>query len=149
MDKATRNAQLARIHIAKQALGMDDAAYRDFLEGLTGLRSCAKMSDRQVNHVLDWMMHFRGERPQPQNLLGRDDVLAKAHLVSKARELGRQAPPHGWQTNPLQSAKFQARLLGKAVFRLEELNAAQLIKLIEATKSIYRRAAKMAATPKA
>jgi hypothetical protein len=61
-----------------------------------------------------------------------------------AQRLGRQAPPPGWSVNPIQSAKFQARLLGKPAMYLEELSAAQIIKLIEATKSIYRRAARPA-----
>jgi phage gp16-like protein len=141
MDRKTRNQQLARIHILKAELGMDDDRYRDFLEGLTGKRSCGDMSDAQVNHVLDWMMYLAGKRAKPRQLSGQGEALSKGHLLAKAEALARQAPPDGWSVNPIRSSKFMARVVGRPVAFLETLTAAELVKLIEATKSVYRRAA--------
>ena len=51
-QKAARKGMLAKIHIAKVQLGLDDDVYRDLLEMTTGLRSCAKMNKQQLEGVL-------------------------------------------------------------------------------------------------
>jgi hypothetical protein len=48
-----RRKKLIRIiHTGKGKLGMNDEAYRAFLEGACGKRSCADMSERQLAAVL-------------------------------------------------------------------------------------------------
>lgn len=47
-----RKGMLAKIHIAKVQLSLDDDVYRDLLEMITGLRSCAKMNKQQLENVL-------------------------------------------------------------------------------------------------
>ena len=47
-----RDAALAKIHIAKKELGMDDDAYRAMLKRVTGKSSSAGMSPRQKSAVL-------------------------------------------------------------------------------------------------
>ena len=44
---------LAKIHIAKSQLGLDDDTYRDLLERVTGRRSAKGLEPRQTAHVLD------------------------------------------------------------------------------------------------
>lgn len=47
-----RKKMLAKIHIAKSQLDLDDDVYRDLLVNTTGLRSCSKMSIPQLENVL-------------------------------------------------------------------------------------------------
>lgn len=47
--KETRNALLAKVHIAKKALGMDDDAYRDFLNAQTGKRSAGLLNETELD----------------------------------------------------------------------------------------------------
>lgn len=42
-----RRRDLAKIHIAKKQLGMDDAAYREMLFDITGFRSAAHLDSKQ------------------------------------------------------------------------------------------------------
>jgi phage gp16-like protein len=44
---------LAKLHIAKKQLGLDDDTWRDLLERETGKRSSKDMSDRERGRVLD------------------------------------------------------------------------------------------------
>lgn len=48
----TRQKMLAKIHLAKKELGLDDDVYRDLLESVTGLRSCSKMNKTQLENVI-------------------------------------------------------------------------------------------------
>jgi len=48
-----RNGRLARVHIARKELALDEAAYRAVLTRITGRDSAGKCSDRQLESVLD------------------------------------------------------------------------------------------------
>lgn len=61
---SSRNSMLAKIHIAKKELRLDDETYRDILERVTGLRSAGKCSDVQLNSVLADMKKS-GFKPKP------------------------------------------------------------------------------------
>ena len=54
---------LAKIHIAKKDLCLDDETYRDALEGQTGKRSSAKMSNDEIGKCL---RHFESLGWQPR-----------------------------------------------------------------------------------
>ncbi|TWC35079.1 phage gp16-like protein [Pseudomonas sp. SJZ079] len=45
-------SSLAKIHIAKQQLGLDDDTYRALLARITGVRSAKELNPRQVGAVL-------------------------------------------------------------------------------------------------
>ncbi len=47
-----RNAQLAKVHIAKQQLGLDDASYRALLSRVAGVKSAKDLNPRQMGAVL-------------------------------------------------------------------------------------------------
>ncbi len=47
-----RNAMLAKVHMAKKALALDDDSYRDLLARVTSHRSAAECSDAQLHNVL-------------------------------------------------------------------------------------------------
>jgi len=51
-DEMPSKNLLAQIHIGKKSLALDDQVYRDMLENITGKRSAAELSDRQVIEVL-------------------------------------------------------------------------------------------------
>ncbi|MDR1252383.1 MAG: regulatory protein GemA [Treponema sp.] len=50
--KTSKKKLIQLIHIGKAKLGMDDGAYRAFLEGTAGKQSCADMTERQLAAVL-------------------------------------------------------------------------------------------------
>jgi len=52
---ARRRAMLAKIHIAKKQLGLDDGAYREMLRAVAGVDSAGKMGARQLDAVLAHM----------------------------------------------------------------------------------------------
>jgi len=139
MDRKQRHRQLGRIHAAKRDMGLADAAYRDLLEALTGERSCRELSDRQVNHVLDWLNYLsgrRGRRPAFFGRLGRTGD-GKANLAALCHALC-GVVPDGYEVSPMQSDAWRRRTCGGAG-PFEELNGYQLTKLIEGFKAISRR----------
>lgn len=58
----SRRADLARIHMAKKELGLDDEAYRELLKGLTGKVSAGDLDHRQRFQVLKAMANL-GAKP--------------------------------------------------------------------------------------
>lgn len=59
-----RSALIAKVHIAKKELGLDDDTYRAVLERVTGHTSSAKCSDAQLADVL---AHFKAEGFKPRS----------------------------------------------------------------------------------
>ena len=55
---------LAKIHIAKKDLCLDEETYRDALEGQTGKRSSAKMSNEEI---IKCLRHFESLGWQPKS----------------------------------------------------------------------------------
>ena len=70
MDKqpiaASRKSLLARIHIGKKQLRIDDDMYREMLEKVTGKRSCAGMHISELYLVLQRLQKsgFKAKKPQ-------------------------------------------------------------------------------------
>lgn len=65
---ATRRKQIAAIQVARQQLDMDESAYRDMLERVSGtcgtaVRSAAKLDGRQRRAVLDELRRKGAGRP--------------------------------------------------------------------------------------
>ena len=50
-----RRSELAKIHIGKKELRLDEDAYRDFLFSLTGIRSSADLDERDRRKVIKEM----------------------------------------------------------------------------------------------
>lgn len=67
MKTESRRSLLAKVHIAAKALGLEDDAYRDMLEGLTGQRSAGKLTDKQLVLVITALRHkgWKDEDPRP------------------------------------------------------------------------------------
>ncbi len=55
LPQVERKRLLALIHLAATQLGLEDAAYRDLLERVTGERSAARLGVDGLHHVLEEM----------------------------------------------------------------------------------------------
>lgn len=84
-----RRDMLAKVHIAKKDLGLDDDAYRDLLERVTGKRSAGELGEAELDAVLrtcrDELGWTHRRRRQPRRA-GRRPV-APGPLQAKARAL--------------------------------------------------------------
>lgn len=67
---AFRNPLIAKVHIGKQQLRLDDETYRGLLQMITGKLSCSKMSHQELEKVLD-AMKARSFRPTSGPSRGR------------------------------------------------------------------------------
>lgn len=61
--KTPAQRAIAKIHIAKKELALDDDTYRALLEQVTGKTSCAGMTPAQLNQVLD-TLKTKGWKPK-------------------------------------------------------------------------------------
>ncbi|MAO56703.1 MAG: hypothetical protein CMM61_13545 [Rhodospirillaceae bacterium] len=65
----SRTALIAKVHIAKKDLGLDDDTYRDVLETVTGKTSCRDIDAAGLSAVLD---HFAARGWAPGKVAGAD-----------------------------------------------------------------------------
>lgn len=100
---------LAKIHIGKKQLGLDDDTYRDLLERVTGKRSAGQCTERQLVDVVEEMVRL-GFAPQAPGA-GRPAGLARSAGASRGLNgpVGAEAPP----PTPAykRAAKPQARMI--------------------------------------
>ena len=66
-----RRAELARIHLQVQQLGLDEEVYRIFLHRLTGKRSAADLDTRERAIVLDQLSMELGHKRRRATFPGR------------------------------------------------------------------------------
>jgi phage gp16-like protein len=81
-----RRGDLARIHMAKKELGLDDEAYRDLLKGITGKESAANLDARERILVLQAMTRLGAKSTaKHQPFPGRPALVPidSAGLISK------------------------------------------------------------------
>ena len=137
---------LAKVHIAKKDLGLDDDTYRDVLEAVTGKRSAAGLDASELDAVLK---HFKARGWKPAVVKGGKSGAADSaqtrrradHSVAKkARALWISLHQLGVVENPSEQAleAFAKRQLG--VDRLQWADQGQGFKLIEALKRMAQRA---------
>lgn len=60
---SNRRTLLARIHILKKEMGMEDGEYRDTLEHITQARSASKLSDDQLLVAVNVFAEMAGATP--------------------------------------------------------------------------------------
>jgi phage gp16-like protein len=65
-ERAQRRGQLAKIHIYKKRLRLDDGTYRSLLSRITGLNSAADLNAAQRAQVLDEMKRLFAPVPTRQ-----------------------------------------------------------------------------------
>jgi phage gp16-like protein len=94
---ATRNNELAQIHIARQQLGMDDDAYRDVLWTVARVRSAADLDWSGRKRVLDHLKAC-GFKVKPKKIAPAHKPLAltkeaiEAKIAVQLKELGQNWP---------------------------------------------------------
>lgn len=120
-----RNSLLAKIHIAKKQLVLDDAIYRDMLWRLTGKRSCKQMSIKELSSVLRDCERL-GFKPikqhgrKPNVASHRKAILGKIEAILTDLAL------------PWQYAENMAKTMFGSYGVIEWLNDEQLYKLMQA-----------------
>jgi phage gp16-like protein len=127
--KNPRNAALAKIHIAKKQLGMDDATYREMLRTVAGVDSAGDLDTHGLDVVLAHLRKAgfkakgRGRFPgKPQT---RQVKLECRSLMTKVEALLAEAKRPWSYGHGVAKQMF-------AVERLEWLDAQQLYKLVQA-----------------
>lgn len=141
-----RNPRLAKIHIARKELGLDEATYRAILGRVTGQTSAAGLGDDQLDAVLD---DFKAKGWKPRAIAGGKAAprpagarrpAADHPAAGKARALWISLHQLGAVHDPRETAleAFARRQLG--VERLQWADQGLVYKLIEALKAMAERA---------
>lgn len=138
MNTRQRNQQIGRIHGAAKQLGMTGEKYRQFLDTLTGCRSCSDMDDSQINHTLDWMYWLLGRRKIQPKSFRRSGQSTHVNLVRLCYAI-RDYTPAGYHHPPMRSMSWQERTCGRSAAQYELLDEDELWRLIEGIKAIARR----------
>lgn len=143
----SRRALLAKIHLGKKDIGLDDDTYRDVLERITGRRSAAECSQPELEAMVEY---FKNSGFVPKVIGGKPDQARKPRATGprradhpaakKARALWLALADLGVVQDRRESAleAFARRQLG--VDRLQWANQGQTYKLIEALKKMAERA---------
>jgi len=131
-----RRALLAKVHVAKKVLGLDDDTYRAVLLRVAGETSAAKCSDAQLVALVKEFeakgFTAKAKKPSPRP--------ADHPLALKARAMWISLHQLGVVDNPSEPAleAFAQRQLGVA--KLQWANQREGNKLIEALKAMAERA---------
>lgn len=136
--KLPRQNALAKIHIAKKDLCLDDDTYREVLQRLCGVASAKELTDRQLGRVLAEFrrLGWKPKAPKPQTVSLRLPQLRKINLLwSRLLESGAIRAVGTAGRSPLLS--FVEKQTGVA--RLEWLSVAQAGQIIEALKAWGKR----------
>lgn len=92
-DRA-RQAMLAKIHIAKKELGLDDRAYRYVLVKTTGKGSCKNMTHMELEQVLDVFQRL-GFVPKKRAQVGF--MIDKEGMIKRISALAELVMGKGWK----------------------------------------------------
>lgn len=132
-------ALMAKVHIGKKELGLDDATYRDVLERVTGKRSCKKMLIGELEAVIK-DMESRGFKPKAAPKHGKKpSVVGKREpLMGKIHAMLTDMGLHWNYAHGMADSMFKIK-------RLQWLNDSQLYKLTQALSVHQQREAKKAA----
>lgn len=122
----SRNPALAKIHIAKKELAMDDDTYRAMLQSIAGVSSSKDLTDAGMTKVLAHMQRC-GWKPKTTTKAGKKPSVGRGRkaLVGKVEALLAEAK------RPWSYADAMAkRMFG--VDKVDWLKAEQLVKLVAA-----------------
>lgn len=130
----TRAADLARIHIAKKALGFDDETYRAVLERITGETSSKNLSPAARAKLITEFYRFGWSNPVKTFKLSQKSYVRKIYALWGA--LKRDGI---WrEKSPASLHHFAKKITG--CDNLEWLTYPEASKVIEALKSMQNRA---------
>lgn len=136
---STKKILMAKIHIAKKDLGLDDDTYRDVLWRVTGKRSCKDMTIAQLQDVVK-DMEKSGFKPKAAPKHGKKpSVVGKREpLMGKIHAMLTDMGLHWNYAHGMADSMFKIK-------RLQWLNDNQLYKLTQALSVHQNREAKKAA----
>jgi phage gp16-like protein len=127
-------SSLAKIHIAKAQLGLDDDTYRALLARVAGVRSAKELSPRQIGAVLAEFQRL-GWTPKPANKAGRSTPKPAAERKALVGKIEAQLADAG---RPWAYADAMALRMFK-VERVEWCDTDQLRRLVAALTYDARR----------
>lgn len=135
----TKKILMAKIHIAKKDLHLDDDTYRDVLWRVTGKRSCKDMTIAQLQDVVK-DMEKSGFKPKAAPKHGKKpSVVGKREpLMGKIHAMLTDMGLHWNYAHGMADSMFKIK-------RLQWLNDSQLYKLTQALRVHQQREAKKAA----
>jgi phage gp16-like protein len=135
---AQRRSMLAKIHVAKKQLAMDEDDYRQILFNVTGHHSLIDCTDEDL-HMVVGAMKARGFKPVPKST-GSGRATAMHPMARKARAMWISLHHLGLVRNPSEEAleAFAKRQLGCE--KLVWARQGDAHKLIEALKDMGKRA---------
>ncbi len=134
-----RNSLIAKIHIAKNQLGMNDDEYRDLLERLTeGKRSCADCNETELDLIMQNMIKLGFKQQTKKKLSPITRHKEEKEQIDKIRALWIDMARRGVIGNRYEPAlqKFCHRIT--KVSRLEWLSIAQCSAVIAALNEMDR-----------
>lgn len=131
---------MAKVHIGKKDLGLDDDTYRDVLWRVTGKRSCSDMTIAQLKEVVK-DMESNGFKPKAAKKHGKkpDVITRRKNLMSKIEAILADMGLHWNYAHGMADKMFQIK-------RLQFLSDNQLYKVTQALSVHQRREAKKAAS---
>ena len=144
-------ALIAKIHIAKTQLGLDDDTYRSLLHTATGKTSCANMANWEREIVLDAMRakgfkSQKGSYNKTTKKLSPKSGSAKHPEIDKIRAIWITMGQHSIVKDASETAlnsyvkRMSATLnKGAGVESVGWLNPAQAVAILEALKQWHRR----------
>ena len=137
-----RRAMLAKVHMAKKQLGLQEDAYRPLLERVTGKASAGDCTEAQLARVLEEFkrLGWQATAAAAQHVRGGRTRQADHPSAKKARALWISLHQLGVVRDPAERAleSFAKRQLG--VERLQWADQGQAYRLIEALKAMAERA---------
>jgi phage gp16-like protein len=128
-----RNAELAKIHIAKQQLGIDDGTYRLMLQNIAGVASAADLNPDGRHAVLDHLkkIGFKQKiRGRPNNMEVGTSRAAQLKKIEALLTIGKK---------PWSYADALAKRICK-VDKISWVKADQFYKIITALRKQAKRA---------
>ena len=136
----TKKILMAKIHIAKKDLHLDDDTYRDVLWRVTGKRSCKDMTIAQLQDVVK-DMEKSGFKPKSAPKHGKKpSVVGKREpLMGKIHAMLTDMGLHWNYAHGMADSMFKIK-------RLQWLNDSQLYKLTQALSVHQKREARKAAS---
>lgn len=135
----TKKILMAKVHIAKKDLGLDDDTYRDVLERVTGKRSCKGMTIAQLESVIkDMEAHGFTPKAAPKhgkkpNVIGR-----RQNLMNKIEAMLTDMSLHWNYAHGMADSMFKIK-------RLQWLSDDQLYRVTQALSVYQKRQARKAA----
>lgn len=131
-------AALAKIHIAKKEMGLDDFSYRAILVRVTGQSSSAKMNDNQRADVITEFKNL-GWKPRAKARKSNWRKPADNPMHRKIWALGKELDTRGYWKSNWKNALRQFVKSETGVDDIDWLETKQASNVIEALKSIVRR----------